>query len=152
MHAGNLLLSLSHHYFFSFCAEKKVLEDHSQAAGRHGPGTHANGNLVQSSQLTIVGAGYARCGQGQAMADFRHQLRCVFAQEHLAASSLPAQIVGEIDIADNVSLFESDPVTIFVVTHGSTADAGACQDGNSKLRRILSELHDGTRDAKAGSS
>src|SRR6185369_14126086 len=41
-------------------------------------------------------------------------LRGVLAQEHLAAASLPAQVVDVIDVADQVGLFEPHQVPVFV--------------------------------------
>src|SRR5690349_19828537 len=42
----------------------------------------------------------------------------MFAQKHLAAASLPAEMVGVIDISDKIGLLKADDVAVFVESHG----------------------------------
>src|ERR1017187_8575469 len=44
----------------------------------------------------------------------------MFAQEHFAATSLPAQVIHIVDVADQVSILEADHVPVLISAHHSS--------------------------------
>ena len=57
----------------------------------------------------------------------------MFANEHLAAESLPSDVIHEIYIADQVRFFKADKMPVLVCPHRLCADE-KCENPNGILR------------------
>src|SRR6185369_5830907 len=59
----------------------------------------------------------ARRHEDESVLERFDHLRSTVTQEHLAAASLPAHVVRVVDISDQVRLFKSDDVPVFIRAH-----------------------------------
>ena len=78
---------------------------------------HANNHFVKCEDLVSVFARAAHRDQTESVRQLVKQARGVLAQEQLAATTLPAQVVYEVDVADEIGFFETDDVPVLVCAH-----------------------------------
>src|SRR5690349_1373640 len=116
LHAGDLLLA-ARHELFAGGRMPPVLEAHRDAVLAQLTEAHAHDDLVEGDELRHKLTRHARGHQHEAVLERFDDLGRTVTQEHLAAATLPAQVVHVVDISDQVRLLEPDDVPVFIRAH-----------------------------------
>src|SRR5689334_17904154 len=94
-----------------------ILEVHGDAILSQFAESHAQDDLVEGDQLRHEFTRHARRHEGEAVLECIKDFGRAVTQKHLTTTSLPAHVVGVVDVSDEVRLLEADDVSIFICAH-----------------------------------
>lgn len=114
-HASNLLFAARHKY--GFLSAPPVFEPHCDSVLVHVFQEHSHRHLIKGLHFIQKAARAIQSNERKPFFKLRQNFRSMVAEEMLPRSSLPVEVIGEVDVPGQVRLFKSNHLFVFIKLH-----------------------------------